>query len=317
MLKSLTRQARTAFGTLFGMRTDHFAAEDRTKFELEAYCGPDISFPLYYAYYYEPLVRPLAARPFSTVKMNQWIHKMRLTSYNSCESSLEARAFLNFASNRDETLWSMTALVAGLNACLTPEDAMLVLSTALSVHYDSRCLLPACGNCSRGRNSLHCYCITQKASDIPSQVRRFFEKGSQQMRLQRPRFGLDCTIGKRLVEDYNLMSQLADQCGLQEESNRHFASTSKVGPQIQLPFGPLTERDTADLTLVVVGLTSETWPLPSEALTRDPSQLVYGVDLDSILEDHTSASPVARFLSAILKRWDFEYHRQLQEMTCG
>ena len=299
MLKSLIRQARIAFGTLFGMRTDHIAIEDRTKPELEAYHGPDISFPLYYAYYYEPLVRPWATRRFSTVKMNKWIHKMRLTSDDSCESSLETRAFLHFASDGDETLWSMTALVAGLNACLPPEVAMLVLSTALSVGYDSRCLLPACGNCSRGKNSLHCRCITQNDSDIPFQVRRFFEKGSPQMRLQRPHFGLDCTIGKRLREDYNLMSQLADQCGLQEESSRHFASTSEVEPQIQQPFGRLTERDTADLTLVVVGLTSKTWLRPSEALPRDQSQPVYGVDLDSILEDHTSESPVVRFLNAI------------------
>ena len=299
MLKSLTRQARTAFGTLFGMRTDHFAIEDRTKSELETYQGPDISFPLYYAYYYEPLVRPWEARPFSKVKMKEWIHKMRLTSDDSCESSLEARAFLDFASSGDPTLWSMTALVAGLNTCLPPEVATLVLSTALSVRYDSRCLLPACGNCSRGTNSLHCRCINQNDSDIPFQVRRVFEQGSQQVRLQRPRFGLDCTIGKRLVEDYNRMSQLADQCGLQEESSRHFVSTSEVGPQTQQPFRPLTERDTADLTLVVVGLTSKTWLRPREALTRDPSQPVYGVDLDSIFEDHSSASPVVRFLNAI------------------
>ena len=231
MLKSLIRRARTAFGTLFGMRIKHSAIEDRTKFELEAYHGPgfDISFPLYYAYYYEPLLRTRVSRLFSTVKMNEWIHEIPLTSDESCVSSREARAFLNFANNRDETLWSMTALVAGLNACLTPEDAMLVLSTALSVRYNSRCLLPACGNCSRGRDSLHCDCIPQKASDVRFQVRRIFEKGSRQMRLQRPRFGLDCTTGKRLVEDSVLMSQLADQCGLQEESNRFFTSSSKTG----------------------------------------------------------------------------------------
>ena len=268
MLKSLIRRARTAFATLFGMRINHSAIENRTKFELEAYHGPGfgVSFPLYYAYHYEPLLRIRASRLFSTVKMNEWIHKMRLTSDDSCESSQEARAFLNFASTEDEILWSMTALVAGLSACLNPEDAMLVLSTALSVRYNSRCLLPACGNCSRGRDSLNCYCIHQKASNIPFQVREFFEKGSQQKRLQRPRFGLDCTTGKRLVEDFVLMSQLADQCGLQEESSRCFTSSSKMESPIQQPFGPLTERDKADLTLAVVGLTLQTWPWVSKAI---------------------------------------------------
>ncbi|KAM0802013.1 hypothetical protein BDR22DRAFT_888067 [Usnea florida] len=299
MLKSLIRQAGTAFGTLFGMRINHSATENRTEFELEAYHGSgfDISFPLYYAYYYEPLVRPWGARLFSTVKMNEWIHKMRLPSDDSCESSLEARAILNFASSRDETLWSMTALVAGLNACLTPEDAMLVLSTALSVRYNSRCLLPACGNCSRGRDSLHCYCMPQEASDVRFQVRRIFEKGSQQMRLKRPRFGLDCNTGKRLVEDFVLMSQLADQCGLQEESSRCFTSSSRMGSQIQQPSGPLTERDKADLTLAVVGLTLQTrpWVRPwvSKAVTHDGSCPEYRMDLDR------SASPVARFVDAI------------------
>ena len=275
MLKSLIRRAGTAVGTIFGMRINHSAIEDQTKFELKAYHGPgfDISFPLYYAYYYEPLLRTRASRLFSTVKMNEWIHKMRLPSNDSCESSLKARAFLKFASNRDETLWSMTALVAGLKTCLTPEDAMSVLSTALSVRYDSGCLLPACGNCSRGRDLLDCYCINQRASGVPFQVRQIFEKGSQQVKLRRPRFGLDCTTGKRLVEDFVLMSQLADQCGLQEASNRSSSFASKMGSQIQQPFGPLAERDKADLTLALVGLSLQTKPWVSKAVTHDGSVL--------------------------------------------
>lgn len=301
MLKSLICRARTAIGTLIGMRINHSAIEDQTKFELEAYHGPglDISFPLYYAYYYEPLLRTRASRLFSTVKMNEWIHTMHLPSNDSCESSLEARAFLNFASSRDETLWSMTSLVAGLNACLTPEDAMLVLSTALSVRYNSRCVLPACGNCSPGRDSLHCYCMPQKAFDFPFQVRRIFEKCSQQMKLRRPMFGLDCTTGKRLVEDSVLMSQLADQCGLQEESSRNFTLCSKMGSQIQQPFSPLTEKDKADLTLAVIGLTFQTEPWVSKAVTHDGCCLGYRIDFDRIFEEYISDSPVARFVNAI------------------
>ena len=129
MLKSLIHRARTAIGTLFGMRINHSAIEDRTKFELRF----DISIPLYYTYYYEPLLRTRLPRLFSTVKMKEWIHKMRLPPDDSCESSLKARAFLNFANNRDKALWSMIGLVAGLIFCLTPEDAAFVMRTVTLV----------------------------------------------------------------------------------------------------------------------------------------------------------------------------------------
>ena len=297
MLKSLIRQAGTALGTLFGMRFNHSAIEDRTMFELEANHGPgfDISFPLYeyYAYYCQPLLRPSCSQKpepgfFSKVKMNKWIHKMRLTPDDSCGSSLEARAFLDLASNRDETLWAMTALVAGLNACLTPKDAILVLSTALSVRYDERCLLLACGNYSRDRNPFHSPSrMNQLDSVIRIQVRRFFEKGYQQTRLQRPRFGIHCTIGKRLVEDYILMSQLAYNCDLQEESSE------------RQPFWPLTERDKADLTLAVVQWTSQSTPWTIKVVNEGEPPIMHRIDLDSNLLFFESASPVVRFLSAI------------------
>ena len=108
------------------------------------------------------------------------------------------------------------------------------------------------------------------------------------------------------------MSQLADQCGLQEESSRCFASSSKVGPQVRQPFGPLTGRDKADLTLAVVGLSSATRPWTSKVVTHDVSHPVNRTDVDGILQDHTSASPVVRLVSAVhsagFGSWEIDFH---------
>lgn len=54
---------------------------------------------------------------------------MRLTPDDLHKLSPEACALIDLAKNGNELLWTMTTLVAGLNACLTPENAVLVLST--------------------------------------------------------------------------------------------------------------------------------------------------------------------------------------------
>lgn len=122
-------------------------------------------------------------------------------------SSPEARASFALARNGNELVWIMTTLVAGLNACLTAEDAILVLSAAFSVCYDPRCILSARGNWSCPRSPFRCdtkslsACTIPPRSDIASQVHRFLEKCPQRMKLQMPRYGLGCTIGKRSTED--------------------------------------------------------------------------------------------------------------------
>lgn len=66
--------------------------------------------------------------------------------------------------------------------------------------------------------------------------------------LQRLRYGLDCTIGRRLAEDYALMSHMAYLCGLQEEINRGVGRKT-FGEQLRV-----------DLTLTLVALTLQETP---------------------------------------------------------
>ena len=317
MLKPLVQQARIAFGALFGLHIDQSAIEDQSAFELETNLNPEvgISLPMYYAFYYQPLFRHFESdRPgsevFSTTEMNKWIHKTCLTPNDPRESSPEARSFFEQARNGNKLVWTMTTLVAGLNACLIPEDAILVLSTAFSVCYDPRCVLPAQGTWScpcfpvRCKSDSLSACTKHPQSDIPSQVRRFFEEGSQQANLQRPRYGLDCTIGKRLAEDFILMSHLADKCGLQEEMRRPFAFSSSTGSRTRQKSGMSVNRDRADLTLALVALTSQTLPWTVEVVRGGSAHSMHRAIFvryyeRSVLQVHKSATMVECFVNVI------------------
>ena len=314
MLKPVVQQARIAFGALFGLHVDQSAIKDQSTFELATNLNPEvgISLPMYYAFYYQPLFRHFEPdRPgsevFSTTKMNEWIHKLSLTPDDPCASSPEARAFFDLARKGNKLVWTMTTLVAGLNACLTPKDAILVLSTAFSVCYDPHCVLPAQGTWSCPRFPVRCNsgslsaCIKHPQSDIPSQVRRFFEEGAQQAKLQRPRYGLDCTIGKRLAEDFILMSHLADKCGLQEEMRRPFAFSSSMGSHPKQISGMSTNRDKADLTLALVAMTSQTLPWTVKVVRGGNPHSMHRAILvryhgRSVLQVHKSATMVEYFV---------------------
>lgn len=158
----LIHEARITFGTLLGLHVDQSTIEDQTMFELETNLSPEvgISLPMYYAFYYQPLFRrfgPLNLDPkvYSRTKMNGWIHGMRPTPDDPHKFLPETRALIDLANNGNELLWTMNTLLAGLNACLTPENAVLALSTAFSVCYDPRCVLRA-----RGSWSCHICCDT-------------------------------------------------------------------------------------------------------------------------------------------------------------
>lgn len=71
--------------------------------------------------------------------------------------------------------------------------------------------------------------------------------------LRRPRFGPDCTLGRRLAEDIGLLSDLAPTSGLQEELFEHSGSNSSAKPMSSLV-------EAADLTLALIGLISQKWP---------------------------------------------------------
>lgn len=168
---------------------------------------------------------------------------------NLCQ---RVRAFSDLARNGNELVWTMTTLVAGLNVFLASEAAVLVLSTAFSVRCDPQCVLPRSGTWSYPSKTYERYgfrlaCATHPRAEIPSQVRLVFEKGSVKV-LQRSRYVLDCTIGRRLAEDYALMSHLANICGLQEEINRSVSCDT------------FAEQLKVNLTLILIALTSQALP---------------------------------------------------------
>ena len=156
---------------------------------------------------------------------------MRMTPEDQHEFSPEAHTFFDLARSRNELVWTMTTLIAGLNASLNGKEALLVLSTALCLCYDPRCDLPMDGNWFD--------------TDIPSRVAVFFDTTSATA-LQRPRYGLDCTLDRRLREDYLLMSHLADRCGMQEEMYKKLGSKASTG------------QPAVDLTLALVASISQT-----------------------------------------------------------
>lgn len=239
MSKQLAQQAIITFGTVFWLRGDHSAIKSQTTLELDLNLGHgvSISLPMYYAYYYQPLFenlgcQTLSSEIFSSTKMNSRIRATCLTPGDPHETSPEVQAFFDLATNGNKLVWTMTTLVAGLNACLAPEEAIQVLSTAFSLRHDTRCVLPKE--------------TTWSNTDLPNQVALFFDKGSTTA-LQMPLFGLDCTLGRRLKEDYNIMSHLANKSGLQEE----ISMTVNVDRKASIA------QRRADLTLALVALTSQ------------------------------------------------------------
>ena len=281
MLEPMVHRARNAFGILFRQKDDRSAILEHS-FELEIN-DPQIgsSLPMYYAFYYQPLFRNfrcqrLPSEVFPSTKMESWIDGMRLTPSSPDESSPEAHALFDLARNGDELVWTMAALVAGLNACLDPEEAVLVLSTAFSICYDPRCVLPV--------NE------TWLSMDLPSRVALFFDDASTTA-LQRPRYGLDCTLGRRLREDYYLLSRLANQSGLQEE----------VSKNVNVSYEASTGPQKADLTLTLVALASQ----PSSWQTFKVQRGAFASPIQRILFHRgslwvdASASPVIDLLYAI------------------
>ena len=237
MLKLLVHQARVAVGNLFGLQADPSAPEYQNTFELGTTLSSEVgsSLPMYYAFYYRPLFRIFrrrrpASQAFPSTKIDEWLHQIRLTSGDLCKFSPEAHAFFDLARDRDELVWTIATLVAGLNACLTSEEAISVLSTALSLCFDPKCILPIKG-----------------ILNIPFHVALLFHDGSQRA-LREPRYGLNCTLGKRLREDVRLMSHLGKMCGLQEEIS------SKVKVKVKMGYEASTEQRRVELTLALVAL---------------------------------------------------------------
>ena len=244
----MVHRARNAFGILFGQKDDRSTILEHS-FELEINDHQvGSSLPMYYAFYYQPLFRNFRCQRsptevFPSTKMESWIHGMRLTPSSPDESSPEAHALFDLARNGDELVWTMATLVAGLNTYFDPEEAVLVLSTAFSICYDPRCVLPV--------NE------TWLSMDLRSRVALFFDDPSTTA-LQRPRYGLGCTLGRRLREDYFLLSRLANKCGLQDE----------VSQKVDFSYKALTGPQTADLTLTLVALVSQSSSWQSSKVER-------------------------------------------------
>lgn len=194
----------------------------------------------------------------------------------------------------------MTTSVTDLNACLTTE----VLSTAFSMRCDPTYVLPAQGSWSCARLSLRdspdplSDCIIRPLSTIPSQVRRCFEKGSQ---LRRPRYGLHCTIRKRLAENFILMSHLASKCGLQEETGWPFAFSSSTGSYTRQNARTAISRDRAGFTLDSVALTSQTLPWTVKVVNVGHLTVFVRYQGRNVLQVHKWATIVEDYMDST--RW--------------
>lgn len=230
-----------------------------TEVQLEAYDETAFSVSMYFAFYYKPLFRSPASivhpledsELFSRCAMEELVKNLDL---NSGLGSLKNERFNclpeDCAIPSDQISWTLTALIACLNVRLTPERTILVMSTALSVRYDPRCILPTDWTIELAQDGSATR--LRQMSDIPSSVRRYFAKGCPSSMLRRPRFGLDSTLGRRLAEDTVLLSTLAQTSGLQGKLLEHVAKNQSADPA----YGSYE----ADLTLALIGIISQSWP---------------------------------------------------------
>ncbi|KAF6226295.1 hypothetical protein HO133_009161 [Letharia lupina] len=102
-------------------------------------------------------------------------------------------------------------------------------------------------------------------------------------------------MGKRLAEDFILMSHLADKCGLQEETSRSFASSSVTRSHVTQELGLSANRDRADLPLALVALISQSLPWTVKLISGgEPHSMHHALFVycrsRSVLHVHTSAT---------------------------
>ena len=214
----------------------------------------DISLSLYHAFYYQPLFGiegnlPGVQSPirFKAVFLEKWIHNLEGPSTQPVESS----SLLELLTTADQVTWTMMALAAGLETQLSPDRALLVMSTALSLRYDPKCIAfdPQIETQSVHISTAERYLVLKlwvwRILDVPQGC------GSC-----KPRYTLKSVIGRRLREDMESLSRLAELCGLKEEI---FCSVKTPSKDSQFsgadPWGPLPAA--VDLILTLLGLISQ------------------------------------------------------------
>ena len=216
----------------------------------------DISMPMYNALHYQPLFNwPISrsGRPeiLSITVPNKWTEVLNSVTKSNEHLSTALRIAIDLAQSRDQFVWTLTILVAALNAYL-PQGADLILRTVLNVRYDPTCVFPAFDSSDVGIPFL-------LVSDLPNSVRRYFRCGAPPNEVRKPRFGVDSAMGRRLTEDIVLLTELGRKSGLIEHF-RQAADERKAGLENQrIPwFSPADSL--ADSTLALIGLLSQSPP---------------------------------------------------------
>ncbi|MCJ1261298.1 hypothetical protein MMC22_001162 [Lobaria immixta] len=201
LLQPLLQQANMAVGTVT-MATKSKALKLRSMFKIVASqrCNDSLSLPMYYVWYYEPMFFP--SYPDDPIKrlFSKFVIEEKITSLmakpDESTAGSELRAVYNLAREGNQTLWTLTAITAALNAYLNPTDATEVVQTVFSI-----CKNPACLKFSK---------------ETYLDPRDFYDTMSVAV-LRKPWYGAGTIKGQRLAEDIALWSRLAHVSGLQEE----------------------------------------------------------------------------------------------------
>ncbi|KAL9610581.1 MAG: hypothetical protein Q9167_004732 [Letrouitia subvulpina] len=201
----------------------------------------------------------------------------------------ELRVIYDLAKEGHELIWTLTAIVAALNALLIQKEAVVeVVETVFSIRYNPGCI-------PREYTTM----------DIKDVFTHYFRPFSC---LRKPRFSTNSILGQRLVQDLELWSHLAKVSGLQQKA----FSLCRVrptcnGPEIAsnfyaflrqpwpwtIKFSPQSARALAD---------SATWCFKGQRLDTNPlaeptppiitfSEVIMGLGVNLIIQENQIIEP--------------------------
>lgn len=224
------------------------------------------SLALYYTGYYEPLFPTsfpgLGMELFARSAIEDGLISMVQTPDSAPLSEL--RVILDLAKEVHELIWTLTTIVADLNAFLRQKSVVVeILQTVFSNRSHPECLPPE------------------------NHIDQLFTRNSRPCSyLRKPRFDTNSIIGQRLAQNLELWSHLAKLSGL---LNKAF-SLSNVRPQ------PLNK---SEIVSYLYALLQQTWPWTINMMSLYniglPADLAEKRFRSQIIDGKTVAGPIIVF----------------------